>query len=434
MIQDNFKISFSQLISALSEAVDLVCPVLNNHHKQVAYISYKIANALNFSNEKLADLMIAGLLHDTGALSLNERIELLDFEEKDAYRHTISGYILLEDLEIFKKAGEIIKHHHLPWANGAGTTYRGDSVHPESHILYLSDRIAVSIDKNTGILYQVKDILRKIKNQTDSRFHPRFVNIFEELSVTKTFWLDIVSPYIDDKLGEIWKNFDKQLDLEELLKITRVFARIIDFRSRFTSIHSSGVEAVAKIIAQKMNWSERDCTKIAIAGNLHDLGKLAIPNKILEKPGKLTSEEYEIMKSHAYHGYRLLNKIKGLEEINKYGSFHHERIDGSGYPFKLKGEDLEEGSKIMAIADVLTATTEDRPYRKEMEYAEAMGIIEKMGQNSKLDTEIIALVKENSEEINFVKEKAQQEAAEKYRDFEKRIHLARNYYSLSKSF
>ncbi|MGB4311796.1 MAG: HD domain-containing phosphohydrolase, partial [Natronincolaceae bacterium] len=418
MIQNNFKISFSQLVSALSEAVDLVCPVLNNHHKQVAYISYRIAKALNFPNEKLADLVIAGLLHDTGALGLDERIDLLDFEEKDAYRHTINGYILLKDLEIFKKAGEIIKHHHLPWANGAGTIYRGDSVHPESHILYLSDRIAVSIDRNIGILYQVKDILRKIKNQANSRFHPQFVSIFEELGATKTFWLDVVSLYIDDKLGEIWKDFDKQLDLEELLEVTKVFARIIDSRSRFTAIHSSGVEAVARIIAQKMNWSERDCIKMAIAGNLHDLGKLAIPDKILEKPGKLTTGEYKIMRSHAYHGYRLLNKIEGLEEINRYGSFHHERIDGSGYPFQLEGGDLEEGSKIMAIADVLTATTEDRPYRKGMEYAEAMGIIEKMGQDSKLDTEIIALVKENSEEINFIREKAQQEAAKKYRDFD----------------
>lgn len=220
MIQNNFKISFSQLVSALSEAVDLVCPVLNNHHKQVAYISYRIAKALNFPNEKLADLVIAGLLHDTGALGLDERIDLLDFEEKDAYRHTINGYILLKDLEIFKKAGEIIKHHHLPWANGAGTIYRGDSVHPESHILYLSDRIAVSIDRNIGILYQVKDILRKIKNQANSRFHPQFVSIFEELGATKTFWLDVVSLYIDDKLGEIWKDFDKQLDLEELLEVT----------------------------------------------------------------------------------------------------------------------------------------------------------------------------------------------------------------------
>ncbi|MDI9476980.1 MAG: HD-GYP domain-containing protein [Candidatus Alkaliphilus sp. MAG34] len=431
MIQNNFKISFSQLVSALSEAVDLVCPVLNNHHKQVAYISYRIAKALNFPNEKLADLVIAGLLHDTGALGLDERIDLLDFEEKDAYRHTINGYILLKDLEIFKKAGEIIKHHHLPWANGAGTIYRGDSVHPESHILYLSDRIAVSIDRNIGILYQVKDILRKIKNQANSRFHPQFVSIFEELGATKTFWLDVVSLYIDDKLGEIWKDFDKQLDLEELLEVTKVFARIIDSRSRFTAIHSSGVEAVARIIAQKMNWSERDCIKMAIAGNLHDLGKLAIPDKILEKPGKLTTGEYKIMRSHAYHGYRLLNKIEGLEEINRYGSFHHERIDGSGYPFQLEGGDLEEGSKIMAIADVLTATTEDRPYRKGMEYAEAMGIIEKMGQDSKLDTEIIALVKENSEEINFIREKAQQEAAKKYRDFDSRIHLAKNYYSLS---
>ena len=214
MTQDSFKISLSQLVCTLSDAVDLVDPILNNHHKQVAYISYKIAKALNFSNEKLADIVIAGLLHDIGALSLGERIELLDFEEKKPYRHTISGYILLRDLEILKKASEIIKHHHLPWENGIGKMYKDDTVYLESHILYLADRIAVSVDKDAEILNQVKSILRKIKDQANSKFHPQFVDVFESLSETEAFWLDIASPDIDSRLEIIWDDFDKQLNLE----------------------------------------------------------------------------------------------------------------------------------------------------------------------------------------------------------------------------
>ena len=422
------KISLPELVSALSDAVDLISPTLNSHHKQVTYISYKIAEALNYSHERLADLITAGLLHDVGALDLNKRFELLDFEVEEPYLHTISGYVLLRDLKIFEKAGEIIKHHHRSWEDGAGRFYRGDSVHLESHIIYLADRVAASTDRRAEVLNQVEDIRKKIKAQAGSRFNPRFVEVFESVSKTEAFWMDLVSPDLNSRLKSIWKRFDRQLSLEELLEVTRVFAKVIDFRSRFTAVHSSGVGAVAETIARKMNWPEKGCLKIAIAGNLHDLGKLAISSRILDKPGRLTKTEYNVMKTHAYHGCYLLDKVDGLEEIKEYGSLHHERVDGSGYPFQLKGAVLKEGSRIMAIADVLTAITENRPYRRGMEDEEAMRVVEKMGLKAKLDPEIIALVRENYDEINAVRRKAQQQAAEEYRKFEKEIHFTRNYY------
>ncbi|NLB52997.1 MAG: HD domain-containing protein [Syntrophomonadaceae bacterium] len=413
---------------ALSDAVDLISPVLNNHHKQAAYISYKIAKILNFSDQELTDLVIAALLHDVGALSHNERIELLDFEEKNPHLHTISGFVLLNDLEIFKRAGKIIKHHHLPWQNGAGKTFNDESVYLESHIIYLADRIAASLNQKSGVLNQAGNIIQRIKSRVNNRFHPQFVEIFETISAKEAFWLDLVSPSIDDRLEIIWEDCSKLLSLKELLDVTKVFARIIDFRSRFTSVHTSGVAAVAGAIAGKMNWSEEDCIKIAIAGNLHDLGKLTVPNEILEKPGRLTKEEYNIMKTHTYHSYYILSKVEGLEEINEYGAFHHERMDGNGYPFKIKGEDLKEGSRITAIADVLTAITEDRPYRKGMQDTQAIQIIEKMGQDSKLDTEIIALVKENFDQINAARIKAQQQATNEYKAFERKLQQAKNLY------
>ncbi|NLA26862.1 MAG: HD domain-containing protein [Firmicutes bacterium] len=409
-------------MSCLSDAIDLISPLLNNHHKQVTYISYKIAEALSFSGDKLADLVTAALLHDAGALNFSERIELLNFEENNPYRHAIGGYVLLEDFEVFKKAGEFIKHHHLPWRNGAGRACQGDLVHLESHILHLADRIAVSINKNAEVLNQVGDITRNIKIQANSKFHPHLVEVFRALSEREAFWLDLVSPAIGERLKTAWKGFDKYLKLEEVLEVTNVFARIIDFRSRFTSVHSSGVAAVARAIASKMNCSKEDCIKITIAGNLHDLGKLALPNEILEKPGRLTREEYNIMKTHTYHSYHILKEIQGLEDINEYASFHHERLDGSGYPFRIQGGDLREGSRIIAIADVLTAIIEDRPYREGMKHTEAMQIIETMGQRTKLDAEIVSLVKENLDEINAARQKAQQQAASEYKVFERTIH------------
>ena len=91
---------------------------------------------------------------------------------------------------------------------------------------------------------------------------------------------------------------------------------------------------------------------LKIAGYLHDLGKLAVPKEILEKPGKLTATEFNIVKTHAYYGYRTLETVRGLEKINNCGTLHHECLDGSGYPFHLNGDNLSIGSRIMAIADI----------------------------------------------------------------------------------
>lgn len=430
MLKENFEVSFPQLVSALSDAVDLISPILNNHHKQVAYISYKIAKEINLPIENLNNLIIASLLHDIGALTLKDRIDVMEFEEKSPYFHTISGYILLKDLEIFKRSGEIIKHHHLAWENGKGKEFKGDTVHLESHILYLADRISVSINKKIEPLTQAKNIIRRIKNQSNKKFHPQFVETFEVLSKKEEFWLDLVSPSINDRLKIIWRDCNRQLNLKELLEVTRIFARIIDFRSRFTSVHSSGVAAVAEVIAKKLQWSEEGCMKMRIAGYLHDLGKLMIPNEILEKPSKLTEEEFNIMKGHTYHSYYLLDNIEGLEEINEYASLHHERIDGSGYPFHIEGNDLKEGSRIMAIADVFTAITEDRPYRKGMEEDKAMKVLDKMRKELMLDPILVQTVKENFNIINNVRKETQQRALKEYEDFTREIQQVRKQYCI----
>ena len=428
MDQNDLIIPFPQLVSTLSDAVDLISPVLNNHHKQVAYISHKIAREINLYGDGLADLITAALLHDIGALSLDERMDLLEFEEKNPYVHTTTGSMLLKDLEIFNRAGNIILHHHLPWRDGAGKEYKGEHVSLESHILYLADRIAVSIDSEKEILNQVEIITNRIKKQANSRFHPMFVDIFEKIGKKEAFWLDLVSPSIDARLDSAWQDCDRKLDLKGLQQVTKIFARVIDFRSRFTSVHSSGVGAVAEIMAKKIGWSDEDCIKMVIAGNLHDLGKLAVPNWILEKPGKLTEEEYNIMKTHAYLGYHLLDKVEGLEEINEYCSYHHERMDGGGYPFQKRAQELRDGSRIMAVADVMTAITEDRPYRKGMDSMAAMRIIEKMGHDGKLDIDMIKPIKENFGAINYAREKAQEQAASEYKEFGERTDSAKDYY------
>ena len=138
-----------------------------------------------------------------------------------------------------------------------------------------------------------------------------------------------------------------------------------------------------------------------IAGNLHDLGKLAMPLEILEKPGKLSADERAVINSHSYYTFKILSRFRDLDSIRRWAAFHHERIDGSGYPFKLDGEDLDSGSRIVAAADVFTALKENRPYRAGMSSKDALAILKEMSGTA-LDGDMVRLLADNLPELEQI--------------------------------
>src|SRR6266702_2530096 len=138
----------------------------------------------------------------------------------------------------------------------------------------------------------------------------------------------------------------------------------LDLKDRETEGHSKRVTAFTIAIARAMGLPREQINTIARGAFLHDIGKIAIPDSILKKPGKLESDEMTIMKEHAYHGYQIVKKIPFLAEAADIVYSHQERFDGSGYPRGLKGEQIPLGARIFAIADTLDAITSDRPYRK----------------------------------------------------------------------
>ncbi|MEW6586779.1 MAG: HD domain-containing phosphohydrolase, partial [Nitrospirota bacterium] len=123
---------------------------------------------------------------------------------------------------------------------------------------------------------------------------------------------------------------------------------------------------------------------------------------------------------HAFYTYRLLETIPELKTINTWGAFHHERLDGSGYPFHLSQRELPAGSQIMAVADVFTAITEDRPYRAGMTRKQAITAMEEMARRSALNAEIVSLLKANYDEVNETRKKAQRTARQEYGEMKKR--------------
>ena len=123
------------------------------------------------------------------------------------------------------------------------------------------------------------------------------------------------------------------IDEVTLGPIAEVFARIVDSASPWTAVHSAGVAATAVALAERLNFSPRELHLMRAAGYLHDLGKLSTPTQILDKPGKLTENEYAAVRAHTYHTYRILDTIGGMPQICEWAAFHHERLDGNGYPF-----------------------------------------------------------------------------------------------------
>ncbi|MEM4618924.1 MAG: HD-GYP domain-containing protein [Desulfurococcaceae archaeon] len=159
-----------------------------------------------------------------------------------------------------------------------------------------------------------------------------------------------------------------------LHQLIEVFVRIIEGKDPFTKNHSEIVAVLAYMLALACGLPPRGADLIHLAGHLHDIGKLDIPDHILKKPGPLTKEEFEIVKLHPLKGFELLKDIKAFQ--GKGGVLdmilhHHERWDGKGYPFGLKGEEIPLGARIIAIADAFSAMVCKRPYRKPLSIDEA---------------------------------------------------------------
>lgn len=416
-----FRVNLLDMVMCISNALDLVSPAVVNHHKRVAYIASKLGSELGCSQKERDDLIIAGALHDAGALSLKEKIELLKFDTDALWQHAEMGYRLVGKFKPFTRVSFFIRYHHVPWDGGSGAKFRGEPVPAGSHILHLADRIAVLVKRDRGVLGQVEEIRRVIEQNSGSKFVPEHVEAFRSLADKEFFWLDSVSGMMDRLLAKESNLATVDLGLEGLLELAMIFSHIIDFRSRFTSTHSAGVAACAEALAGFSGFSKEKCLMMRVAGYLHDLGKLAVPSEIIEKPGKLSKDEFHIIKSHTFYTYRILETIKDLHVINMWASFHHERLDGKGYPFHRKGRNLPLGSRIMAVADVFTAITEDRPYRKGMTHKRALEVITQMAQNSKLDPKVVSTLKRHYDELNAIRTNAQVLAADEYEAFGQKV-------------
>ncbi len=168
----------------------------------------------------------------------------------------------------------------------------------------------------------------------------------------------------------------------------RMLAAAIDEKDPYTRGHSGRVAKYSMVIAQEMKLSAEDLDKLRIASLLHDVGKIGVDDRVLKKPGSLTPEEFEIMKTHTTKGANIMRPVSQLKDMLPGIELHHEHMDGRGYPYGLSGPQIPQMARIIAVADTLDAMTTNRPYQSAMDLEYALGRIKALS-GSKFDLAVV---------------------------------------------
>ncbi|WP_436716465.1 HD-GYP domain-containing protein [Roseiconus lacunae] len=190
---------------------------------------------------------------------------------------------------------------------------------------------------------------------------------------------------------------------EELFTdVIRALVNAVEARDPYTCGHSERVASFARLIAAKIGFSPSECERIYLTGLLHDVGKIAIPDGVLQKPNSLNPEEREIIETHTDFGWRILHELEALQDILPGVLYHHEHWDGGGYPDRLVGENIPIDGRVLAVCDAFDAMTSDRPYRRGMSVEKAIGILQG-GAGQFWDPHLVNVFAQHLDEIDHVR-------------------------------
>jgi HD-GYP domain-containing protein (c-di-GMP phosphodiesterase class II) len=239
------------------------------------------------------------------------------------------------------------------------------------------------------------------------------VQAFQSLAQREAFWLDCTSKRIYALVVDMVEMTPIDATNQTIRGIAEIFARLVDAMSRWTATHSAGVAATAVALSEHLNLSMREQIQMRTAGLLHDLGKLSVPPEILDHPGKIPEKQWASVKAHPYYTYRILETTGFPRPIVEWASFHHERLDGTGYPFHLNDQQLTLGSRIMAVADIFTALTEVRPYRKGLSKDDAIAALKQMVRAGGIDAKVVNTLVEHFDSVDDARRQEQARYAER---------------------
>ena len=399
MDEKQLSIDIVGLLGACSYALDCIeaelVNISNKHGKRVAYMSVCMAKYWNVESDALQDLVICALLHDnaltqyiTEEVQKNPGIDIRDDSlNKKTNLHCIYGEKNIAKIPFKTNVSKVILYHHEQ-ADGRGPFRKVWQETPLFariiHLADIIDAIANSAEFTQGKWDICCEFLEKQKGKL---FDDECVEAFFE-TISKETFISFEDGSFESKLWEMVPRKKQIFDWKTCKNIADFFANIIDYKSPFTSKHSIGVAEKAAQYAKYIGYDVVDIEKMYLAGALHDIGKMAVGNEILEKPDKLTDEEFDKMKNHAGYTYLILSQVDDFEEIRDWAALHHEKLNGKGYPFGKTADELNEQERIMACVDIYQALTEERPYKKGMSHEKACDILDDMAQKGFVDADI----------------------------------------------
>ena len=405
------KLNLTDLLYTLSEALDMVehdmIGVQSAHGKHVAYLTLLMAKKYGFKGDELRELVGCAMLHDNAfseyaseefyggsavdVAELRKRVDLLTGDEYmdfiSSSRHSEAGEDNIRLLPFRTDIKGIILYHHEN-ADGTGPMGLTDSQTPfKSQIVHLADAVDVTWNLLALTEEEFAKMRENIAECSGSFFSHKSVALFLS-AVSYDDIINLQDNGTEPLLRHGIISCATEYTEEEVRNIARFFARIVDCKSAFVRNHSLGVAEKAESIARHYGMSQEKCVRIFLAGALHDIGKLLIQNDILEKPGRLTEKEFSYVKNHAAATYEILRKVSDFEDITRWASRHHEKLDGSGYPEGITAEELSLEDRLMTCSDIYQALTEQRPYKASYSHERAMEIMREMARDGKIDPDI----------------------------------------------
>ncbi len=396
------------------------------HALRTCLISMELGRRLGLPLQLRRDLYYAALLKDVGSSSTAAQVCSF-FGDDD--RQT-KGARMRVDWSNYFRAAFFAMAHASPGASWFGRASRvarlaRGGTRLAARLVEMRCERGADIVRQLGLGPGAADVVRSLDEHWDGRGHPRGLRgeeipiITRVLTLAQTLevfavrdgveaGLDVVrcragrwfDPLVASACAGLegplggWRGMSTR-DLQRLVidaepgdaamlagsraidRIAQVFAEVVDAKSPFTGEHSVRTTQLAVSIAHQLGWDDTDLAELRRAGLLHDLGKLTVPNSILDKPSPLTASEWEVMRMHSYYTERILEHVRGFEWLAFASASHHERLDGSGYCRGLRGEQVPALSRVLAVADIYDALSTRRPYRPALEQDQVLEIMER---------------------------------------------------------
>jgi HD-GYP domain-containing protein (c-di-GMP phosphodiesterase class II) len=387
------KLLMDVLMQVIAQALDMVeiayLGVSTNHGKRIAVLINAMGRYLSMDEVCLSDLISCAMLHDN---ALTEYILLQQGREDESPCLKLHCELGQQNVDTLPFRGDIqgfLLYHHER-ADGLGLFGKPEGTYPLGAELIAA---ADMLDAERHLQRIVSQELPVLREHIVRDIHRRFTGRAGEalLAVLND---PMLASLRDDRIAETFGGtmVPWSIDIEDpaIIAIGGFIARIIDHKSRFTRVHTLQIANRSWLMADYYGYDGGQKNQLFLAAALHDLGKLTIPSEILEKPGPLNPDEFEIIKTHIVHTRTLLTNVEGLGPIAEWASNHHEKLNGKGYPQGKTAAELDFNSRLMACIDVYQAVSEERPYHPRRSHTETMPILYAMTAKGELDPSIVA--------------------------------------------